>query len=76
MSEYPLNHPLDIRQTITKNRLLGVWNLMTGFKLVYISAAISLTFAALARSGTYLLVRFLTDNVLIDLASGDVSADK
>jgi len=49
---------------------------MTGFKLVYISAAISLTFAALARSGTYLLVRFLTDNVLIDLASGDVSADK
>jgi ATP-binding cassette subfamily B protein len=76
MSEYPLNHPLDIRQTITKNRLLGVWNLMAGYKLVYISAGISLTFAALARSGTYLLVRFLTDNVLIDLASGDVTADK
>ncbi len=49
---------------------------MAGYKLVYISAGISLTFAALARSGTYLLVRFLTDNVLIDLASGDVTADK
>jgi len=76
MSEYPINHPLDIRQTITKNRLLGVWNLMTGFKLVYTSAALSLTFAALARSGTYLLVRFLTDNVLIDLVNGDATAYK
>ncbi len=76
MSEYPLNHPLDIRQTISNNRLVGVWNLITGFKLVYICAAICLTFAAVARSSTYLLVRFLTDNVLLDLAGGEVTADK
>lgn len=49
---------------------------MTGFKLVYISAAFCLTFSALARSGTYLLVRFLTDNVLIDLVSSDLTAYK
>lgn len=74
VSAYPINHSLDIRQTIAKNRLNGVWDLMTGFKLVYISAAVCLTFSALARSGTYLLVRFLTDNVLIDLVSSDLTA--
>ncbi len=56
--------PLDLHATISSNRLLGLWRLMAGFRLTYLGAVICLTIAALARTSTYLLIRYLVDEVL------------
>jgi ATP-binding cassette subfamily B protein len=50
----------DIRSTISKNKLLSLWNLMSGYKRIYLIAALCLGFAAASRSGTYLILgRFI-----------------
>jgi ATP-binding cassette subfamily B protein len=50
----------DIRSTISNNKLLSLWNLMSGYKRIYLIAAICLGFAAASRSGTYLILgRFI-----------------
>ena len=38
--------------------------MMKGFRLNYLGATISLTIAALARTSTFLLIRYLVDEVL------------
>jgi ATP-binding cassette subfamily B protein len=55
---------LDIQATISPNRLLGLWRLMAGFRLPYIIAIICLTISALSRTSSFLLIRYLVDNVL------------
>ncbi|HEY89953.1 MAG TPA: ABC transporter ATP-binding protein, partial [Thermoflexia bacterium] len=42
---------------------LGLWRMMTGFRLVYLGALISITIGAAARTGTYLLLRYIIDTV-------------
>ncbi|MGD2156638.1 MAG: ABC transporter ATP-binding protein [Anaerolineales bacterium] len=55
---------LDLKETISDNRLEGLWLLMRGFRLAYLGAALSLGIAASSRSGMYLLLRHFVDNVL------------
>jgi ATP-binding cassette subfamily B protein len=55
---------LDIQATISPNRLLGLWRLMAGFRLPYVIAIICLTISALSRTSSFLLIRYLVDNVL------------
>lgn len=54
----------DIGQTISPNRPLGLWRLMSGFRLSYLFAVISLSISALAKTSTFLLLRYFIDNVL------------
>jgi len=49
---------------LAKYRLSGIWRMMTGYRLVYLAAAISLGVAAISKTGTYLLLRHFADNVL------------
>ena len=56
--------PIDLHAIISPNRLVGLWRMMKGFRLSYLGATISLTIAALARTSTYLLIRYLVDEVL------------
>jgi ATP-binding cassette subfamily B protein len=60
----PSPHEYDFRKAISANRLKGLWRMMTGFRLPYIGATISLTIAALARTGTTLLLRYFADSLL------------
>ena len=60
-SEYPDS---DLQHIVSDNRLVGLWRLMRGFRLVYLAATLSLAVAAGARTGTYLLLRYLVDDVL------------
>ncbi|MCD4739161.1 MAG: ABC transporter ATP-binding protein/permease [Anaerolineae bacterium] len=53
----------DLKGARAKNRLLGLWRMMTGFRLVYLGALISITIGAAARTGTYLLLRHIIDTV-------------
>jgi ATP-binding cassette subfamily B protein len=57
-------HPYDLRQAISDNRLKGLWRMMTGFRLAYLGATISLAIAAVAKTATALLLRHLVDTVL------------
>lgn len=55
----------DLKKTLTPNRFQGLWRLMSGFHSYYVIANLSLGIAALAKSGTYLLLRFFVDDYLL-----------
>jgi ATP-binding cassette subfamily B protein len=55
---------MDLKDTLSDNRLTSLWRLLRGYRLIYLGAALSLGVAASARSGTYLLLGYLVDNVL------------
>jgi ATP-binding cassette subfamily B protein len=57
-------HEYDFRKAISANRLKGLWRMMTGFRLPYLGATISLTIAALARTGNTLVLRYFADSLL------------
>ena len=57
---------IDLQKTITKNRLVGLWNLMVGYRWIYLGAIVTLGLAALMKTATALLVRFLVDDVLAE----------
>jgi len=54
----------DFRPMLQKNRLKGLWKMLNGFHLPYLLATLSLAVSALARTGTFLLLRFFADHVL------------
>lgn len=56
--------PFDFRQALKVNRLRGLWQMMTGYRLAYLAAAFSLGIAAASKTGTYLLLRYFADTVL------------
>ncbi|NIV29867.1 MAG: ABC transporter ATP-binding protein, partial [Anaerolineae bacterium] len=55
----------DLKNTVTGSRPLGLWRMMTGFRLIYLWATLSLGVATLARTGSMLLLGYFVDNVLV-----------
>lgn len=58
------SNSLDLRDTLTENRLLGLWRIMVGFRWLYLGATVSMALAAAAKTATYFLLRFFVDDVL------------
>ncbi|MCU0500411.1 MAG: ABC transporter ATP-binding protein/permease [Anaerolineae bacterium] len=56
--------PYDLKNAISPNRLTGLWRMLTGYRLLYLAAISSLAVASLAKTSTYLLLRYYVDNVL------------
>ena len=56
----------DLKNSISSNRLIGLWRLMTGFQLIYIFAAISLGISSAAKTGSYFLLRYFIDTFFIN----------
>jgi ATP-binding cassette subfamily B protein len=54
----------DIFPAAASNRLVGIWRLMPGFRLPYMIATVSVSLSALAKTSTYLLLRYFIDSVL------------
>jgi ATP-binding cassette subfamily B protein len=54
----------DLKQTVTKNKLSGLWRLMDGYHLIYFVAIISMGLSAIAGSGLYILLGRFVDDVL------------
>ena len=46
-------------------RAQGLWKLLSGFRLIYLVAALSLGISAIFRTGTFFLIRYLVDDVLV-----------
>jgi ATP-binding cassette subfamily B protein len=55
---------LDLKETVTDSRLVGLWRMMVGFRRLYLWATLSLGVAAVARTGSYLLLGQFVDQVL------------
>jgi ATP-binding cassette subfamily B protein len=54
----------DFRNAIDKNHLKGIWKMMVDYRLPYLGATAALAFSALAKTFTYLLLRYFVDDVL------------
>ncbi|MBI5352510.1 MAG: ABC transporter ATP-binding protein [Chloroflexi bacterium] len=54
----------DFRRTLQANRLKGLWQMMSDYRLSYIAATIALAISALSKTYTYILLRFFADDVL------------
>ncbi|RMF06040.1 MAG: ABC transporter ATP-binding protein [Chloroflexi bacterium] len=58
--------PLDLTAALSKNRLVGLWRMLAGFRWIYLAAIASLAVATGARSLTYLLLQQFVDDVLVE----------
>ncbi len=54
----------DLKNVLSDNQFIGIWRLMTGYRLRYAGAALSLGLASVFRTASFLLVRYLIDDVL------------
>jgi ATP-binding cassette subfamily B protein len=54
----------DFKSTVTDKRLVGLWRMMTDFRLAYLGAVVGVGVAAVLRTGNYLLLRYFVDDVL------------
>ena len=54
----------DFRTSVEENRLKGIWKMMVDYRLPYIGATAALAVSALAKTFTYLLLRYFVDDVL------------
>ncbi len=57
------SHPIDLRQTLSKYRLMGLWRMMRGFRGAYIGATVALAISAASKTATYILLRYFADMV-------------
>ncbi len=54
----------DFRGALSNNRLIGIWRVMTDFRLSYLSATAALAVSALAKTCTFLLLGYFADSIL------------
>jgi ATP-binding cassette subfamily B protein len=54
----------DLKTTISENRLLGLWRMLSGYRLRYAGAILSLGLSTSAKTATFFLIRYLVDDVL------------
>lgn len=58
-------YDIDLKKTITKNRLIGLLRLMKGYHWFYIGATVALAIATISRTGIYLILRQFIDDVVL-----------
>lgn len=58
------NDIVNLHESVSTNRMVGIWHLMVGFRWKYLAATLCLGIAASAKTATYLLLRYLIDDVL------------
>jgi len=56
----------DLKNAVSRNRLIGLWRLISGYHWAYIGANLSLGVSALAKTATYLLLRYFIDEYFVE----------
>ncbi len=56
---------MNLQETLADRRIVGLWRLMRGYRLIFLVATLSIGVAALARAGTYLLLGKYVDEILV-----------
>jgi len=59
-----MNIEYDLKKTVSDKRLVGLWRMLTGFRLAYLGAVLGVGIEAALRTGNYLLLRYFVDDVL------------
>ncbi|MBZ0298546.1 MAG: hypothetical protein K8J31_02345, partial [Anaerolineae bacterium] len=54
----------DLKNAVSENRLQGLLRILTGFRLRYVGAIVSLAVATTAKTVTFLLLAYFVDTVL------------
>ncbi|MBC8446498.1 MAG: ABC transporter ATP-binding protein [Chloroflexi bacterium] len=54
----------DCKTAVSDKRLVGLWRMLTGFRLAYLGAVVGVGVAAVLQTGNALLLRYLIDDVL------------
>jgi ATP-binding cassette, subfamily B, bacterial len=67
VSNAPINY-FDFRKSLSNKKLLGLFRMMTGFRLIYATANVTLAISATAKTLTYLLLRNFADTVVGNVA--------
>jgi len=62
--EQPKILEFDLQETLVENRFAGLWRLMRGYRLYYLGATLSLGISAFSKTGMFLLIDYLIDDVL------------
>ncbi len=62
---------LDLKETVSSNRLRGLWLMLKGYRLAYAGALVSQVLAAIAKTTTFLLLAYLVDHVLLQDRIGE-----
>lgn len=65
MNQKAMYDNLNLQTTISKNRLVGIWKMMLGFRWRYLGAVSSLGVSAAAKTYTYLLLRYFVDKYFV-----------
>src|SRR5688572_6701108 len=60
------SRPYDLKQAVSDKRLYGMWKLATGYRWLYGTALLCISIAAGAKMLTYLLLRYVVDQVLAE----------
>ncbi len=58
------NLDYDLKQIVTKRRLVGLWRILAGYRWLYLLAIVSIGLSALMRSTIYYTLGYYVDNVL------------
>jgi ATP-binding cassette subfamily B protein len=65
----------DFRKAQDKNRLRGLWQMMTDYRLPYLAAVATLAVSAVAKTLTFLLLRFFVDDIMTEtITTGSISS--
>lgn len=54
----------DLKSAVHKNRLVGLWRVLTGFRLLYLGAMIAIVLGAFTRVYYYRVVQYVIDTVV------------
>jgi ATP-binding cassette subfamily B protein len=54
----------DLKTVVAESRFRGMWRMMTGYRLAYLSALVSLAIGTTAKTLTYVLLAYLIDDVI------------
>jgi ATP-binding cassette subfamily B protein len=57
---------MDLQEVVTEKRFVGMWRLLRGYRWIYLGAILGVGIAAFARTGTYLLLGYFVDEVLVN----------
>ena len=59
-----MSNEFDLKSTLSKYRIVGIWRMLKGYQLIYVGAFICIGLAALSQTMFYYLLRYYTDEVL------------
>lgn len=60
----------DLKESVTENKLRGLWRLMNGYRKIYLIAIISIGLAAVSQAAIYFALAYFVDELL--LQDGDL----